>query len=719
MTPFVSRIARRLFIALLLLLPVRAAAQIPPDARWRTFDTPHFRVHFTEGLEPLAGRAGERAEAAYGLLGEALVRPPSGKIHLLLTDNVDFANGFATPFPRNRVIIFAHPPVDDPSLAYYDDWLELVITHELTHVFHLDYVRGPLRGVRSVLGRNPITFPEINTPSWTQEGLATYLESRLTRAGRVRGTMHEMALRTAVLEDRFFPLDRASGDPASWPGGNTSYVYGSMFLDWLSDHHGKDAAGEFVERYGAQLVPYLVDRAAKQAYGVSFSRAWREWGDSLRTRYGALETELRGRGITEPEMLTEAGRRTEFPRWSPDGTRIAYSASTGREQSSTRVVEADGSVTVLSSRTTLGPSAWTADGRTLLTSMLDATDPYRYYADLFRLGADGGRDRVTRDARLMEPDVARDGRVVAIRSERGTNVPVVMDGAGPPSSARALAAPSLDVQWATPRWSPDGRRIAISRWRAGGFYDVVVLDAATGRVEAEVTADRAVDMTPAWSPDGRFVLFSSDRTGISNLYAFEVAAGRLRQVTNVLTGAFQPDVSPDGRWIAFAYYRADGYHVARIAFDPATWRPAPPAVQEPGQPSGPRPSPGRRRGGTRPGARCSRPPGRRRWWPATRSFGRGSALPFTGATWWSGTRGEPARSSGRARAPSGGRGVVVPRAGEPGAGRVGVPGLVVLAGAGRIADGREPRSTARCWSASSRRRWWPPSRGRASARTTG
>ncbi|HEU0055035.1 MAG TPA: hypothetical protein VFQ39_17735 [Longimicrobium sp.] len=583
MTPLARRL-RCLLLALALLLPVAAAAQIPPDARWRTFNTPHFRVRFTEGLDSLAARAGARAETAYALLADSLVRPPSGRIDLLVTDNVDYANGFATPFPRNRVVVFAHPPVDDPSLAYYEDWMELVITHELTHIFQLDYASGPLRWLRALLGRNPITFPEVNTPSWTKEGLAVYAESRLTRAGRLRGTMHEMAIRTAVLEDDFFSIDRASGDPASWPAGNTSYVYGSEFLQWLSDKYDRDGAGEFVERYGAQLVPYLVDRAAKRAYGIPFSRAWREWEDSLRARYAVEEAELRRQGLTEPEILTEAGRRTEFPRWSPDGRRIAYSTSTGREETSTRVIEADGSITVLSSRTTLGPSSWAADGRSLLTSMLEATDPYRYYADLFRVDAGGGRDRVTRDARLWEPDVARDGRVVAIRSERGTNVPVVMeDASADPVGARVLATPSLDVHWATPRWSPDGRRIAISRWRAGGYYDVVILDAETGRIEAEATSDRAVDLAPTWSPDGRYLLFSSDRTGIANLHAFEVATGRLRQVTNVLTGAFQPDVSPDGRWIAFALYRADGYHVARIPFDPSSWRDAPPVREEPGR----------------------------------------------------------------------------------------------------------------------------------------
>ena len=51
---------------------------------------------------------------------------------------------------------------------------------------------------------------------------------------------------------------------------------------------------------------------------------------------------------------------------------------------------------------------------------------------------------------------------------------------------------------------------------------------------------------PSFSPDGRFVVFSSDRTGIYNLFAYELATERLYQVTNLVSGAFQPTVSPDG-----------------------------------------------------------------------------------------------------------------------------------------------------------------------------
>jgi len=562
-----------LALAAALLAPAAARAQIPPDARWRVIPTPHFRVHYTPGLEPLARRAGIRAEEAYAEITAALVHPPSGRVDLVVTDNVDFANGFATPFPRNRVVIFAHPPVDEPTLAFYDDWVDLVITHELTHIFHLDYARGVARLPRRVLGRAPLSFPHTTTPDWTKEGLATYLESRLTRAGRVRGTFHEMVLRSAILEGRFFPLDRVSGDPTAWPGGNTRYVYGSMFLSWLSETHGERAAGEFVRRYGGQVIPFLNDRAAHEAYGISFSHAWGEWRAQLETRYRALADSLRRQGITEPEILTRDGYEAEFPRWSPDGTRLAYDVFTARGQREQRVREADGRERTLASRTTAAAASWAADGRSLVTSMIDARDPYRDYSDLFRIDAAGGRERLTSGARILAPDLARDGRIAAIRSAPGTTVPVVIDAPG--AAPRALAAASLDVHWSDPRWSPDGSRIAIARWRQGGFYDVVILDPAGGGV-TQVTDDRAVDMTPAWSPDGRYLLFSSDRTGISNLYAWDTRGGGMMQVTNVLTGAFQPDVSPDGRWIAFQHYRSDGAHVARIPYDPAAWRPAPP-----------------------------------------------------------------------------------------------------------------------------------------------
>jgi hypothetical protein len=95
-----------------------AAAQIPASASWRTLDTPHFRVYFPAELEPLARRAAAYAEDAREQLAGALIQPPAGRIDLVVADNVDYSNGYATPFPRNRVVIYANTQVDEPGLAF-------------------------------------------------------------------------------------------------------------------------------------------------------------------------------------------------------------------------------------------------------------------------------------------------------------------------------------------------------------------------------------------------------------------------------------------------------------------------------------------------------------------------------------------------------------------------------------------------------------------------
>ena len=134
-----------------------------PNEPWRTIETVHFRVHFPKQLEPLARRAGGEAERAWTRLAAELVAPRT-PVDLVLTDNQDESNGQATVFPSNRIVIWVHPPIDEVSLRFSDDWLEQVVTHELTHIFHLDRARGMWRLGQWVFGRHPALFPNAHAP---------------------------------------------------------------------------------------------------------------------------------------------------------------------------------------------------------------------------------------------------------------------------------------------------------------------------------------------------------------------------------------------------------------------------------------------------------------------------------------------------------------------------------------------------------------------------
>src|SRR6185312_11125754 len=85
---------------------------------------------------------------------------------------------------------------------------------------------------------------------------------------------------------------------------------------------------------------------------------------------------------------------------------------------------------------------------------------------------------------------------------------------------------------------------------------------------------------PSFTRDGRWLLFHSDRTGVMNVYAYDLASHALKQVTNVITGAFQPDVSPDGKTLAYLGYTHEGYDVFAMPFDEAQFLDAPPYADD-------------------------------------------------------------------------------------------------------------------------------------------
>ena len=572
-------------VAVAVSIPATLSAQAP-DEQWRTLLTEHFRVTFPERLESLARRAADRAEWAHDALAEALIDPPAGLIDVLVTDHTDSSNGFAQVVPSNRITVFARPPVDVLSLGYFDNWLELVILHELAHIVHLDYARNPIGNLaRAVFGRVDTEwpfFPALGTPRWVIEGLATWYESRLTAAGRVRGTFQEMQIRTALIEGRFENIGQASGTSPLWPGGHRPFTYGARFFEYLLEKHGNDRMAAFVEAIAGQWIPYRLDAAGSAAFGVSLSDEWNAWEADLEAAHADLDERLRRIGpITEPERLTTDIRWGFHPTVSPDGRSLVYVGADGRSDIQLRIDDpAGGSGRQLTRTNGLSTFSWMPDGR-LLVAQLERDGPYRSYGDLYVTGRRGRQKRLTYRGRLTDPSVAHDGHsAVAVQQGDGTNGLVRVDlDTGVVTS---LVAPDPDVHWAFPAVSPDGRWVAATRWEPNAFTDVVILDARSGELLHRVTEDRATDLAPSWGPNGRWLVWSSDRTGITNVLgaALDPTTGRPAapvMVTNVRTGAAFPSLDPTGTWLYFSGYHVDGWEVERTPFLGA----AAPAAPEP------------------------------------------------------------------------------------------------------------------------------------------
>jgi hypothetical protein len=557
--------------AALFLCAVRAAdGQLPPNEDWRTLRTRHFRVHFTPAVEEEARRAAVNAERAYTELSTELV-PPRGTIDLVISDNVDFVNGYATPFPSNRIVVYAHPPTDASGLRNYDDWNALVVTHELTHIFHLDRSRGIWRFGQAIFGRNALLFPNLYEPRWVLEGLAVYFESRMAGVGRLESSEHSMTARAAALANQLPTLQELSPGTTRFPGGNVIYIYGSLLFDYLSRTEGPGSIRRFVEDGAKTPLPFILTLTSRNAFGMSFQTAWEHWRDSL-------AREVRGPFEVMPgwRQLTNDGRVALFPRWLSDTT-LVYAGDNGREMPAAYQVSLLGRETRLGRRDGTSPNVRMPDGG-ILFSQPDFLDPYHIRYDLY-VERHGSQTRLTTGARLTSPDARVDGEIVAVQDEPATTRLVRLSSDG--RTLVPLTPTSIDVQWADPRWSPDGSRIAAVK-QSRGRSEIAIIG-SDGKMIDSFGATHAINSSPSWSPDGTHIYFSSERGGSPQIYVADVStfAPTVARISNASTGLFAPEPSPDQSQLATLLFRADGFHLGvapftslvRVASDSTTTSP--------------------------------------------------------------------------------------------------------------------------------------------------
>jgi hypothetical protein len=594
-----------------------------PRLLWKTIETQHFRVTFYSTEEEIAERVATLAEAIHTRLVPAVGWTPHEKTELLVGDQTDSANGLSSATPYNSVLLNVTAPDDMSPLGDVDDWYLELLTHEYTHILHTDHITGVPALVNQILGK--VYAPNQLEPRWMLEGLAVFEETERTSGGRLRSSMWNMFMRADILEGNVAPVDVFSNTPRRWPEGNIWYLYGSFFMKWIAETFGEQAIVSMIDDYSGQAIPYGINRSARRAMGRTFEELYPSWIASLRRSFVAQADAIRARGVREGIRLTHTGYDVERPRWIPPNAwpdhagELAFFVDDGHTTAGlyALALARDGQGRIVGRREdrrdllirTSGVSAlsFMPDGAAVFSSVEVHNDLFAF-DDLFELpahetsptGLDGRRVRWTDGWRAIAPTVSPDGRrVVFTTNHRGSTYLMIGDIVVSPDRPRAHAlanvrglVPSARFDQAfTPRWAPDNRHVAYSSWQHGGYRDVRIVDTVDGSF-VEVTHDRAIDGDPVFSADGRWLYFHSDRTGVMNIYAYEVATRRLKQVTNVVNGAYQPEPSPDGKWLAYVGYTHDGYDLFAMPLDESQWL-DPPAYEElrPAPPPEPGPVP--------------------------------------------------------------------------------------------------------------------------------
>jgi hypothetical protein len=600
-----------------------ARAANNPKLLWKTIQTKHFRINYYSTEDEVAAHIGTLCESIYARLEPAVGWSPGEITEVALTDQTDSANGSATALPYDAISLYVTSPDDMSPLGDVDDWYLELVTHEYTHILHTDHIQGIPALINKIIGKT--YAPNQVQPHWLLEGLAVYEESSKTSGGRLRSSMWNMWMRADVLEGNVATLDVFSNVPRRWPQGNIWYLYGSFFMQWIADTYGEQAIRAMIDDYAWQVIPYAINRSIRRATGKTYEELYVSWVDSMKRAFTAQAEAVRARGVREGIRLTHTGNTYEHPRWIPksawpehEGDLLFY-ADDGQSRTglwALPLVRDEGGHVLggredrrdLMIRTNgVGGASFMPDGTAVFSSN-DVHDNLFFFDDLFELpahetspsGLEGTRVRWSDGWRALDPSMSPDGRrVVFTTNHRGTTYLMMADvvpstkqtGAHELTNVRRLVNGAPFDQAYTPRWSPDSRHVTYSSWERGGYRDIRVVDTADGSW-VFVTHDRSIDGDPVYSADGRWLYYHSDRSGIMNVYAYELATGRLKQVTNAINGAYQPEPSPDGKSLAYVGYTHEGYDVFVMPLDESRWldplpyedtRPAPPAEPPPAQ----------------------------------------------------------------------------------------------------------------------------------------
>ncbi len=585
----------------------------------QTISTEHFRIHFMPGSENTARRVAETAEEVFPTLAAAYnYYDDFQMINVLVFDTSDqLGNGWADYY-ANTMAIWATNL--DMELRGSHDWIKNVVTHELNHIITLNMARKkwPFQYALFSVARfdsNPdisFQFPlyHMNAPRGWSEGIAQYGAYKF---GYDRWDSHrDMLLRMAVLEDDLLSWTEMGSvlDRTGKYYGEMVYNQGYAMTLYIQDQYGAEKVDALTHNIGVMSF----DPAIERVLGVTADQFYEDWEMYLRERYRRLQNEIYEATYVEGEMLSELNKGViEYhPNYSPDGTKLAYLSSDDLDYAISFLKIYDFSTgKIFKSEDYIDSRiSWSPDSKEVVYSRAKEGFNDLYILDV----ASNEERRISARLRAKDPSFSPDGeRIVYVHNEDGTNNIAIINRDG--TDRKYLTNNNDGTQYYGPHFSPDGKWIIFSIFR-GEDRDIAIMRAdspprpetwerSKEKVSTELTvtidpvvvesgvetdttissdvfpdsvafahtdssgfqpilSSSADERDPRWLPDGSGFVFSSDRTGIFNIYKYSMESGQVQQLTNVVGGAFAPTVSLNDE-VIYSSYHSNDYDLYRIS----------------------------------------------------------------------------------------------------------------------------------------------------------
>lgn len=534
------------------------------DFGWQVLTTEHFNVYFYPEEKEIAEIGANFAEESYKFLENKFNHHIKKRLPLVIYSSSNYfeqTNIIPTLLPENvagfteffkgRMVI----PFDGSYFRF-----GRVIRHELVHAFIMHKLPYVMKAHRR--------YNFSGLPLWLEEGLAEHWSGEWDSEA-------DMMIKDLIISGRFIELE----DIYQVYGSYLMYKIGESFLDFVEMEYGDDKIGMIFENYwkGNNF-----NEVFQITFHKSLKEVWADWEYFLKKKYfpqikesdlpDRVSTQLTFDGINiMPEPLTFEDKEWVVFKSNKLGYSTICLMSPQEGKKPITLVKGERSPKFESLHLMKSKIEVFSEGKIAFVSKSNENDVlYVYDMNSRKIVSKKGFSSLTG---ISSPTWAPQGEKLAF-------VGVTKEGYSDLYSydfrSGLLEQLTFDLyEERNPRWSPQGRYIAFSSDRGtygkDGFSNLFLLDLSENKIKP-LTFGAYNDLSCGWSPDGEGLVFSSDRNGAYNLYFLPLDSSEQSdhlqaiQLSDLITGAFDPSFSSDGKTIYFSAYEGYSFQIHKMDF---------------------------------------------------------------------------------------------------------------------------------------------------------
>ncbi|MBM3177003.1 MAG: hypothetical protein FJZ78_03255 [Bacteroidetes bacterium] len=547
----------------------------PASVRWKKIETTDFRIIYPAGFYQQANRMANTLQTIR-MPESKTIGSAAWKMPIVLQNKSSISNGFVALGPRRSE--FFTMPSQNYNFLGTNDWLNLLAVHEYRHMAQYKHsVRGFNKIFYYLFGQEALAgLSYVSAPAWFWEGDAVATETAFTSSGRGRIPNFDLVFRTNLQEGRKFNYHKQYLRSYKHFIPN-HYVLGYHMVSYLRKKwDDPEVWGKITARaWHVPFMPFTFSTATRIEGGKYLRGLYREMADTLTTQWQQYASSL---PITAYEVISKRKGKAytdySFPQFINDSTLVVMKSGIG-------------TIDQLALLTPKGEKKLFTPGPVNETGMIDASggrvvwNEYRFdprwpaknYSIVKGTDLDSGRfsaHTVSRQTRYAGAAISPDGsKVVTVESAEDYSCRLVVLRYSDGNIIQIIQNPD-QAFYAMPRWDESGKKIVALK-TVDGLKSIVLIDASSGKEEVLLAPSDWNVGYPVLQ--NGYLLFNAPVGGVDNVFALNRANGLIYQITVARYGAYNPCVSPDGKYLVYNNQSADGLDVVRVKFDPKSWQP--------------------------------------------------------------------------------------------------------------------------------------------------